>query len=100
HTRSDRDWSSDVCSSDLIDIDLTTVPTAIFALSNEAGRILSTIPQENRPALETIRGTGIVPAVGADGSGALILHLEGGGELTIRSEERRVGKEGRCRGGV
>src|SRR5437868_10054676 len=68
HTRSKRDWSSDVCSSDL----------------TQRSRRLVGVLHRHRDALGPKRGAGFVayldlkPAVG-------------------RSEERRVGKECRCR---
>ncbi|HYU11575.1 MAG TPA: hypothetical protein VEK82_03295 [Stellaceae bacterium] len=67
-----------------IELDLQAVPVSIFALANEYGRILSSLPAEERPAVQPIQGTGIVPALGPDGTPALILRLEGGGELTIK----------------
>src|SRR5690625_6763173 len=60
HTRWPRDWSSDVCSSDL-------------AGTGEAIRTL----------------------IGLQPRTARVVRA--GQELEIRSEERRVGKEGRCR---
>src|SRR2546428_6974987 len=74
HTRSDRDWSSDVCSSDLIrlpDMDGIQVLERIKALDEQIEVILVT-------AVKTVR-----TAVAAMKLG--------------RSEERRVGKECRSR---
>src|SRR2546428_9949031 len=72
HTRSDRDWSSDVCSSDL------TVTGRAY---------------EGQPVtvVERIRRAG-----GAGAAAGLVVGLALG--LLLRSEERRVGKEGRSRG--
>src|SRR5690606_39706637 len=84
HTRFSRDWSSDVCSSDL--------------------------------GVETIFGQwlvaaeeGVVEAAGAGEVTGTKAWLDGGNDLRsgrivanhveLRSEERRVGKEGRSRGG-
>src|SRR5690349_24452223 len=67
HTRSLRDWSSDVCSSDLPPRD-DDVLVPLLALS--AGIAMPTVMAERR-LLEEIGGFD-------------------------RSEERRVGKEGRC----
>src|SRR5439155_16586709 len=90
HTRWPRDWSSDVCSSDLLELDhglwqLTglqvtagsnTIPTATVTLKDHNG--------------ETIQQ-------GAD----MVMVKPAGPYLDIisavRSEERRVGKEGRYR---
>src|SRR6266496_6141922 len=64
HTRSLRDWSSDVCSSDL------GVAEPARAPALEAGGALAKLAERvNRS----------------------------NGEVTAGSEERRVGKEGRCR---
>src|SRR5690625_7133914 len=75
HTRWPRDWSSDVCSSDLV-----SVP--VGAPSSLTEPITSTEPV----------GIGELPPPAANGVPAS-LNL-----LAQRSEERRVGKEGRARG--
>src|SRR5206468_7483603 len=96
HTRSDRDWSSDVCSSDLSTnlLDWQLVPNAL-SLSNGVLRLhdpgnyprrfyrvaeqtLWRIPAPQRLQTPTRRPDGML----------------------IRSEERRVGKEGRSGGGA
>src|SRR4051794_41409897 len=59
HTRWTGDWSSDVCSSDLV------TPLAVVI---------------------------------AAGGGPTVVGGGGGGSALVRSEERRVGKEGRFRG--
>src|SRR5438067_10119450 len=72
HTRSKRDWSSDVCSSDL------------------AGRSVRRVRRVPPPC-------GVHPpdpANGSPGATGLVSACFGS-----RSEERRVGKECRCRGG-
>jgi hypothetical protein len=73
-----------------IELDLQSVPVSIFALANEYGRILSTLPATDRPAVQPIQGTAIRPALGPDGTPALILHLEGGGELTIEFSKTAI----------
>src|SRR5206468_9769615 len=77
HTRSDRDWSSDVCSSDL----------AIAEVLEHDARD----PQLAGPALDE-KGLAC-----ADPSGDQVPHRKGAQHA--RSEERRVGKEGRRRRG-
>src|SRR5699024_11708801 len=78
HTRSKRDWSSDVCSSDLGDplADVTEQFT---------GTVEGTIKRRSIMAgfvpVRSVRGTSTISNRG-------------------RSEERRVGKECRCRGGA
>src|SRR5699024_11432524 len=70
HTRSKRDWSSDVCSSDLGD-----------------GHALRQVvqPDDQRRQHSAVAGGGRVPGEGGPDGHA------------HRSEERRVGKEGRSR---
>src|SRR5207247_4190023 len=77
HTRSTRDWSSDVCSSDL-NIDPSMLPSKIVSyLSLPIPRVAVT-SDPTRDAIGTY------------------LH-DKSGWLVLRSEERRVGKECRCR---
>src|SRR2546421_6556231 len=78
HTRSDRDWSSDVCSSDLPTSAAAKDPDQVTDLLDELsrGRLWLPLP-DARPV--------------TDGS-AVILPT-----VTYRSEERRVGKECRSR---
>src|SRR5690606_39825579 len=88
HTRFSRDWSSDVCSSDLA-IGLGAL-LALFFLSYA-------IASGELTAAERARGLteGTVRLVGA----ALVMFYIAfvGAILALRSEERRVGKE--CRSG-
>src|SRR5438105_15125434 len=76
HTRSTRDWSSDVCSSDLVSIPQLGTVTAnhhpVVVLTSNAQRKLT----------EALRGR------------CFLLWMD-----YPRSEERRVGKECRSRGG-
>src|SRR5688572_33116893 len=69
HTRFDCDWSSDVCSSDLVWRESASMP--------------STAPPRNVAPPTAMRLTGST--------------FEGGGGNGERSEERRVGKECRSR---
>src|SRR5207302_7581518 len=96
HTRFSRDWSSDVCSSDLREI----APKQYSV--TDAGVIEARLPEE--PCLLTvalwleaadgaIRARNYVNVDVDDGRPAPAV------ERTERSEERRVGKEGRKRRG-
>src|SRR5439155_15213183 len=79
HTRWPRDWSSDVCSSDLIrlrEIALGTKPITLAANFAETNGV---------PTLDFFFDNG--------GHGTHVAGIAAG-----RSEERRVGKEGRCGG--
>src|SRR5206468_7197337 len=98
-TRSDRDWSSDVCSSDL---------AAACGIGNESGRakVLAALAPhldgtQLREALAAARGigdeyhrvralAGLAPHLGKA--------LRAAAQREARSEERRVGKEWRARG--
>src|SRR5206468_10146056 len=80
HTRSDRDWSSDVCSSDLARSARGLWPCAeapgdLLLFSASVGGFRVQAPESVSP---------LDGAQGRPGSG--------------RPEERRVGKECRCRG--
>src|SRR2546421_7319398 len=81
HTRSDRDWSSDVCSSDL----------AISGGKDKAVRLWDI---KARMALDTLNGH--TEAVYGVAFSSDDLQAVSGGQDT-RSEERRVGKECRSR---
>src|SRR5206468_6076502 len=64
HTRSDRDWSSDVCSSDLIDRVLSriTLPGAVFLA------LIAVVPDlllnKNRMPFLNFGGTSVLIVVG------------------------------------
>src|SRR2546421_2941636 len=79
HTRSDRDWSSDVCSSDLEATEFGVDPLLLVAIVRQ----------------ESVFDVQALSPAGARG---LVQLLPGTAALTARrSEERRVGKECRSR---
>src|SRR3712207_9086940 len=82
HTRYWRDWSSDVCSSDLPDL-------AVAAL---ADRDLQDALVPHPPGDADVAAAGLeaLPGLGGGEPDALL--------QLLRSEERRVGKEWRSRG--
>src|SRR5206468_5954142 len=87
HTRSDRDWSSDVCSSDLLHV----VPDVqIEALQRVLAARAPVLPY---PFLQEGQRVRIARGPLADVEGILVQSKLNKG----RSEERRVGKEGRAR---
>src|SRR5699024_11659256 len=91
HTRSKRDWSSDVCSSDLV-VDLAGHGGGELALGlgqTVAGQEDRVVEQAAGPRHR--RGEGEHPEVDAVRAGL------GGEGVALRSEERRVGKECRYR---
>src|SRR5206468_6729639 len=77
HTRSDRDWSSDVCSSDLV--------VVLFHASLRSN-VLRLREQVGRATRHTMQTAGDVA------------REQGPNGRPVRSEERRVGKEWRSRG--
>src|SRR5204863_5822308 len=78
HTRSLRDWSSDVCSSDLTG--------GIIAGAGVPGTRPRAGPADDAAGAPVIvPGTGVAALVVADAVAPLVV---------ARSEERRVGKEG------
>src|SRR5207247_7930295 len=93
HTRSTRDWSSDVCSSDLDRlIDLMDY--------QDLRREQSELRKKN-----IYRGIGLALFVEGTGAGSLTFGPAGvrigsrdGVTVRLRSEERRVGEEGGPRG--
>src|SRR5205809_5807956 len=80
HTRCSRDWSSDVCSSDLL-------KAGTFALRVAARGD----PESERPGLQAA-GRPSPPNPPQELKGGLLVAPVGRGTY-VRSEERRVGKE-------
>src|SRR5690606_39305437 len=86
HTRFSRDWSSDVCSSDLHAVAVESPAVEEVGRLAPAGQGVHAVAET---AGDQVAGA-FFPVVLAG------LGQRGEGE---RSEERRVGKEGRCRWG-
>src|SRR5207249_8588155 len=92
HTRSKRDWSSDVCSSDLL-FGQPAKYARFLGLELQFvyhGRLLVVMPQgaalsQNGRVLESAAVSHVSVGRGADGLAATA--------VALRSEERRVGKE-------
>src|SRR5699024_11735763 len=91
HTRSKRDWSSDVCSSDLGAI-ISKYEAAFAAVP----LLVSFIPMlmDTGGNCGSQSSTLIIRGLAVDE-----LHFADAAKVIWRSEERRVGKEGRSRGG-
>src|SRR5690349_22143862 len=82
HTRSLRDWSSDVCSSDLTTMELTA-----------AGRPFLYFPLR----LHFEQNRHVAHRLDRHGAGRRMDYATSGPSEIARSEERRVGKECRSR---
>src|SRR5437588_3430929 len=93
HTRSLCDWSSDVCSSDLVALLVLAyekdVGTSLLFFGVFAAMLYITT---QRPAY--LIGTFVLLVIGAFVAYKSFGHVQ----VRVRSEERRVGKECRCRG--
>src|SRR5947199_3219096 len=76
HTRCLSDWSSDVCSSDLLQSKIQAVTSGDCAAPSMTAWILLCRRETS-------------------GTWASLIRLSTGGAGGVRSEERRVGKEGR-----
>src|SRR5699024_11690072 len=92
HTRSKRDWSSDVCSSDL----LIAKENGVIAGIGFAQRVFAAVDKELE--LTVFKSDGDLIQ-----KGDIIFHISGKSqsilksERLMRSEERRVGKESEYR---
>src|SRR5207249_7727278 len=89
HTRSKRDWSSDVCSSDLWQCDLTSYECTHTA----KGPKEPIEPAATEPEPRDHSQNSYDPLDGEEQSPEEVAQKKG----QPRSEERRVGKEGRSR---
>src|SRR3989440_7165029 len=80
HTRSDRDWSSDVCSSDL-------------------GALTNVLIDNNNFIGNATEGISFSSSTAGSQSNVTVSNnlFDGNGRAVFRSEERRVGKECRSR---
>src|SRR5690606_40098692 len=91
HTRFSRDWSSDVCSSDLA---VGLEEPALASLARAAYRLLGLQSFFTAGPKEIRAWTVPVGATAPQAAGAIHSDFE---RCFIRSEERRVGKECRSR---
>src|SRR5690349_8132477 len=93
HTRSLRDWSSDVCSSDLEALD--PAPTALAALSEGrlaaiSGASIVILDREKGKRLQTLPLADAGTALAADASGAWLVAGTARGTIAVfDGEERR-----------
>src|SRR3712207_7810770 len=82
HTRYWRDWSSDVCSSDLFSALFAAVTRVWMAVVSDEGSLLTDT---------------VVVAVGSAFDTVIVVPGTRTVKVLVRSEERRVGKECRSR---
>src|SRR5690606_40372113 len=92
HTRFSRDWSSDVCSSDLM---FDSVPGVLQHIQAGKLRALGVTSLKRSAALPDVP---TLDEAGVKGFEAMAwFGLYAPGNMPPRSEERRVGKEGSSR---
>src|SRR5206468_9468608 len=96
HTRSDRDWSSDVCSSDLGKVYIqTTRHLYCFGKKGNNPGLAPESEPEKWPAPGAAKSLQIIPSeVTLRPGRTASFHAR---SIDARSEERRVGKEGKSR---
>src|SRR5207253_5217345 len=94
HTRWPRDWSSDVCSSDLSNTVMATV--TVGAPNTYA---VATNPATNRVYVALENSSNTFSVIDGTSNAVMSFALPGGdaSAIAVRSEERRVGKGCRCR---
>src|SRR5207302_5268026 len=96
HTRFSRDWSSDVCSSDLFDR-VSRAPAVIAGLKDDRAESAEDVRREIAQAHERAREVFASLATVVDPRAQEDRVRITPGLRASRSEERRVGKERRAR---
>src|SRR5690606_40921753 len=97
HTRFSRDWSSDVCSSDLTTLHGAPDIVLVLAVGGTEG-LHDDLPQRGAAeivvAVTAVDGDPAAAGLDPDAGDGILAPT---GRISARSEERRVGKEGRWR---
>src|SRR5207249_8756643 len=97
HTRSKRDWSSDVCSSDLGLLGEVVHGEGAYIHNLPAGNFSKEKYYDMWRLKENFRNGNLYPTHGL-GPVAQVMNINRGAKMDyLRSEERRVGKEYRAR---
>src|SRR5207249_6178050 len=91
HTRSKRDWSSDVCSSDL---QSGALPFQATERAGEIAREQAALEQRTRDLARAVDEIARAAQAAGINDTAFQARLEQVREMLQRSEERRVGEEG------
>src|SRR5205085_4788747 len=96
HTRFDCDWSSDVCSSDLWEIFQKMFEESGFEVYEHRESVIEFMQTEQQKKAEN-RRLAVIELAERVRDRYWSVEEKGDVEKTERSEERRVGKECRCR---
>src|SRR5690606_41050276 len=98
-TRFSRDWSSDVCSSDLATLAFLCEAYCEDEAPDENGKMQTRTVMKFNPRLAPIKAA-VFPLVKKDGMPEIAQEIYGALKAAgiTRSEERRVGKECGCGG--
>src|SRR5690606_41092247 len=97
HTSFSRDWSSDVCSSDL-ELDVAAAPVQLeFAFALAVGRVLAAFDDRQVGLEEAVADRAQVGEVLLEVV-MQVVEEQAADAARLRSEERRVGRECRSRG--
>src|SRR5690606_41015877 len=100
HTRFSRDWSSDVCSSDLIPL-IVRVPAFFYLLFWIGMNVINALKEMQLSFTDTASaGVAWWAHIGGFAIGMIYAGVLAKKQPAERSEERRVGKEGRGGGGA
>jgi hypothetical protein len=66
-----------------LEFDARAAPAVIAALAGLLGKVISSLPEDERPTGQALQTTGMAFGVNEQGQPGIILYLEGGAELTL-----------------
>src|SRR5690606_40124440 len=96
HTRFSRDWSSDVCSSDLAPLNSKGIDQGAHGINGALG-VLAVNGDNTGKVINLRKQLELADFLFAHRGKVIPQQLHDDKAVRLRSEERRVGKEGRCR---